>query len=155
MTPRRPSLSEADLQQHVVKLLNAYGRPDVCWWSCPNGELRNWKVGVRLKEQGLRAGASDLMFVIDGRFHAVELKIEIGTLSGKQLAFAEDLQRAGGFAHVAFGLDDAIGVLKAIGAFRAGINFSTALGKGARSGEGEASSCSPRNSVASAEATNA
>ena len=134
MTARQAQLSESSLQQHVVKLLQAYGRPDICWFSVPNGELRNHKVGVQLKLAGLRAGAADLAFVIDGRFHAVELKTEIGTLSGKQLSFREDLERAGGYFHVAFGLQEALGVLSGIKAFRPNINLTTAAddGRGAR-----------------------
>jgi hypothetical protein len=131
---RRATMSEAALQQHVVKLLNAFARPDIAWWHVPNGELRNHKVGAKLKLAGLRPGAADLSFVIDGRFHAVELKTEIGTLSAAQLSFREDLERAGGFFHVAFGLDQAIGVLKGLSAFRPNVSITTAVdGGGARS----------------------
>ena len=121
---RQASMSEQALQQHIVKLLNAYARPDIVWFSIPNGELRNYKTGVKLKQAGLRAGASDLFFIIEGRAHAVELKTEIGTLSAKQLSFREDLERAGGFFHTAFGLDQALGVLQGINAFRPGVSFS-------------------------------
>jgi hypothetical protein len=132
---RTATLSEQSLQQHIVKLLQAYGRPDIAWWAVPNGELRNHKVGVQLKAAGLRAGAADLSFVIDGKFHAVELKTEIGTLSPKQLSFREDLERAGGFFHVAFGLQEALGVLSGIRAFRPNITLSPTTaddGRGAR-----------------------
>jgi hypothetical protein len=124
---RQAKMSEQALQQQIVKLLNAYARPDICWFAVPNGELRNYRTGVKLKAAGLRAGASDLAFIIEGRFHAVELKTEIGTLSAKQLSFREDLERAGGFFHTAFGLDQALGVLKGINAFRPGISFSSAV----------------------------
>lgn len=148
MPRRQPAISESALQQHVVKLLNAYARPDIAYWHCPNGELRNWKVGVKLKAAGLRAGASDLMLLIDGHFHALELKTEVGVASGKQIEFGEAIERAGGSFHVAFGLDQAIGVLRGIGAFRDGLTFSTALGEGcARRGAASAASRIP--SVAS------
>jgi hypothetical protein len=136
MSARRSTLSEAAMQAHVVKLLQAYARPDIIWWHCPNGELRNHRVGAKLKLAGVRAGVADLNLVIDGRFHAVELKTEIGTLSGKQLEFQVDLERAGGFFHAAFGIDQAIGILSGIQAFRPGITFqSTAAfdGRGVRS----------------------
>lgn len=138
---RTASLSETLLQQHVVKLLNSYARPDVCWWAVPNGSLRNWKVGTQLKAEGVRAGAPDLCFLIDGKFHALELKTEIGVLSGKQLQFHDEIERAGGLVHIAFGLDQALGVLAAIGALRPGIQLTSALGKGRATGEGAA--CSP------------
>lgn len=116
---RRATMSEAALQQHVVKMLQAYGRPDICWWHCPNGELRNRKIGARLKLAGVRAGVADLNLVIDGRFHAVELKTEIGTLSEAQHNYRADVERAGGFFHAALGLPQAVGVLRGIRAFRA------------------------------------
>lgn len=120
-------MSEAALQANVVKLLQAYARHDVCYWHCPNGEIRNHKVGAKLKLAGVRAGAADLMFVIDGQFHALELKTEIGTLSGKQFQFQEDLERAGGLFHVAFGLDQAIGVLRGLDVFREGVRFTVPI----------------------------
>ena len=116
---KRATMSEAALQRHVVKLLQAFGHPDVCFWHCPNGELRHRSVGAKLKLAGVRAGVADLNFVIDGRFHALELKTETGALSEAQYLFGEDIERAGGFYHVARGLDQALGVLRAIGAFRA------------------------------------
>lgn len=117
-------MTEAELQIHVVKLLAAYGRPDICFWHCPNGELRSKSVGARLKAAGVRPGVSDLNFVVDGRFHAVELKIQGGKVSAAQLAFKEDLERAGGFFHVAFGLDQAIGLLKGLSVFRPNVAIS-------------------------------
>jgi len=120
---RTASLSEQALQEQVIKLLSAYARPDICWFSVPNGELRNWKVGTRLKAAGLRAGVADLIFLIDARAHAVELKTEIGTLKPRQFDFKESWERAGGFFHSAFGLDQALGVLQGIGAFRNGVSF--------------------------------
>lgn len=131
---KRASMPESVLQQHVVKLLSAYARADICWWHVPNGELRNHKVGAKLKLAGLRPGVADLNFVIDGRFHAVELKTEIGTPSEAQLAFREDVERAGGFFHVAFGLDQALAVLSALRVFRANISVTTPIdGRGVRS----------------------
>lgn len=124
MTKRTASMSETNLQINVAKLLKAYARPDICWWCCPNGAVLPWKVAKELKEMGVRAGASDLMFMIEGVFHALELKTEVGVVSGEQLQFREDLERAGGFFHSAFGLDQAIGVLKGLNAFRPGINIS-------------------------------
>lgn len=147
---KRALLSEAALQQHIVKLLHAYARPAVCWFSVPNGELRNWKVGAKLKQAGLRAGAADLILLADARAHALELKTEIGALSARQLDFKESWERAGGFFHVAFGLDQAIGVLRGINAFRTGVSFTIpnapnerGVRKGSRKG---LASGSPNNS---------
>lgn len=104
-------MSEAMLQTHCAKLLYAYSRPEIVWWACPNGEQRNPKTAARLKQQGVRAGAADLMFVIDHIFHGLELKTEIGTMSKAQHQFKEDVERAGGHYHVAFGLEQTVAKL--------------------------------------------
>lgn len=147
MTARRPAMSETTIQQHVVKLLEAYGRSDVCWWSVPNGGLRNRLVAIQLKREGARRGAHDLMLLISGHLHTLELKTETGRVSVDQAAFAERIQRAGGTPHVARGLDDAIAVLTGIGAFRAGFTISAPDGSGVRTrlgAEAPAATRSPR-----------
>lgn len=118
------TMSEDDVQIHLVKLLNAFGRPDICYWHVPNGKKRSKKDGERLKQMGVRRGVSDIHLMIDARFHVLELKTEVGTLSKDQLEYREDLERAGGFFHSAFGLDEAIGVLQGLNAFRPNVNIS-------------------------------
>jgi elongation factor P hydroxylase len=117
-------MSEAYLQTHVCKLLTAYARPEVCWWACPNGEQRSAKTGQRLKQQGVKAGAPDLMFVVGGGFYGLELKTEVGLMSPKQHVFREDLMRAGGTYHVARGLEQAIARLIEMGVFRPNIHIN-------------------------------
>lgn len=112
------------MQTHVCKLLYAYGRYDICWFAVPNGEQRNPKTAARLKQQGVRAGAQDMAFIIDHIFHALELKTETGKLSKAQTQFQEDLERAGGVYHVAYGLNEAIVALIDIDAFRPNIHIS-------------------------------
>jgi hypothetical protein len=122
---KRATMSEGTLQTHVCKLLNAYGRYDIIWFACPNGEQRNPKTAQRLKQQGVRAGAADLMFIIDHLFHGLELKTESGHLSKAQEQFQENLERAGGIYHVAYGLNEAITILTDIEAFRPNISIRT------------------------------
>lgn len=124
--PRAITMSENALQQHVVRLLTAYGRPDIAWWHCPNGEWRDPRTAARLKKMGVKAGAPDIMMMIDGRFHGLELKTERGRVSKVQEEFCEAIERAGGFFHVAFGIDEAIGALNALYAFRDGIRIKSA-----------------------------
>ena len=124
LVKRIKKMSEGVLQTHVCKLLNAYGRYDIAWWACPNGEQRNPKTAARLKQQGVRAGAADLMLVIDHLFHGLELKTELGHLSKAQEQFQEDLERAGGIYHVAYGLGEAVGILTDIEAFKPGVKIS-------------------------------
>jgi VRR-NUC domain len=139
---------EHDLQVHCVKLLRAYGRIDIAWWAVPNGGLRGWKTGIELKEEGVKKGVHDLHFVIDGDFITVELKAEGGRLSEEQDEFWQDVERAGGFCFVAFGLNEALGVLHGINAFRPGITFTTPLdGRGVRESEPAAKAAGRQRSL--------
>nr|VCU06608.1 hypothetical protein RHODPL_RHODPL_00057 [Rhodoplanes serenus] len=148
MTARRSAMSETTMQQHVVKLLEAYGRPDIEWHHVPNGEHRAPRTAGRLKTLGTHAGVADLMLTIDGRSYAVELKTVTGRQSAAQQRWQERFERAGGLYFVARGLDQAIAVLTGIGAFRAGITIISAPdGSGVRTrlgAEAPAATRSPR-----------
>jgi len=117
MPKAKLTLPESKLQEAVVALLKLYARQDICWWACPNGDYRHPAVGARLKRQGVKPGAADLMFVIDNMFHGLELKTEIGVMTANQQDYARELQRAGGVFHVAYGLQEALEVLRDIEAF--------------------------------------
>jgi hypothetical protein len=112
------SMSETALQAHIVCLLESYGRHDIEWHAVPNGEKRNKKTAWLLKLTGVKAGVADLMFLIDGKPIALELKTEVGKQSSEQSDWQERFERAGGKYFIAFGLDQVIGVLNSIGAFR-------------------------------------
>lgn len=120
---RKALMSEDALQQHVVLLLRVYARYDICWWACPNGEQRSRTTGIRLKAQGVLPGAADLMFVVDHIFHGLELKTETGKQSEEQRGFETSLTNAGGVYHIAYGLDEALEVLRDMDVFRQGIHF--------------------------------
>lgn len=111
-------LSESQIQEQLVNLLHLYASPDVCWWACPNGDFRHPRVGARLKRQGVRPGASDLMFVVEHMFHGLELKSDTGSQTDTQREFARSLEKAGGVYHIAYGLNEAFDVLRDIGVFR-------------------------------------
>lgn len=115
---RHALMPEGKLQEAVVQLLRLHGRYDIVWWACPNGEWRSVVTGARLKRQGVRAGATDLMFVIGRMFHGLELKTEVGKQSDSQKQFELDLVRAGGVYHLAHGLREAIDVLNDLDVFR-------------------------------------
>lgn len=141
-------MAEDAMQMQLVKLLDAYARPDIEWHHCPNGEDRHPAVARKLKDMGVKRGVADLQLTIDGKPYALELKTEIGIQSGAQEAYQERFERAGGIYLIAFGLNQAIDALKQIQAFRSNITITNALGKGARSGEGTASAGPLRTSVA-------
>lgn len=132
-------MTETDLQMQVVALLEAYGRHDIEWHHVPNG-ARNGGEGDKLRKMGARAGVADLMLLIDRRSFGVELKTEIGTQSSDQSEWQVRFERAGGTYFMARGLDEAIGVLSGIGAFRTKIIIANGFGgRGART-RGRASS---------------
>lgn len=128
-------MNEDAIQQHVVHLMRAHGRPDVCWFAVANGEARSLATGAKLKRQGVIAGAPDMVFVVDGHFYGIELKTDTGKISGSQSAFGDWIRGAGGTYRVAYGLDGAAKCLQEIGALRPNINltFPTAAADG-RSG---------------------
>jgi hypothetical protein len=114
---------EDTIQQHAVKFLTAFGRADVAWFAVPNGEKRHASVGAKLKRQGVRTGAPDLVFLIDGHFHGVELKALKGSPSPAQIAFRLDIERAGGSYHLCRGLDEAIACFEAISVLQPNIRL--------------------------------
>ena len=109
-------MTEAELQEHVVHLMRAYGRPEVCWFAVANGEQRSRSVGARLKRQGVIAGAPDMVFLIKGVFYGIELKTNIGKVSTLQRMFGNWIEAAGGTYHVCYGIYQAFDCLQAIGA---------------------------------------
>jgi len=127
-------MNEDAIQQHVVHLMRAYGRADVCWFAVANGEARSLATGAKLKRQGVTAGAPDMVFVVDGHFYGVELKTDKGRVRGSQSAFGDWINDAGGTYRVAYGLDGAAQCLKEIGAFRPNINFTFPTAADGRSG---------------------
>lgn len=125
---KKASMSEEHLQRHAVKYLRSYARPDVCWFHVPNGDERTPRVAARLKDMGVVPGVADLLFLIDGRSVAVELKTEIGTQSAVQSEWQESHERAGGLYFIARGPVELMGVLRAINALhpKAPDNFVSA-----------------------------
>ena len=117
-------LSETEIQQHCVKLLNSYARPDIEWHAVPNGEWRNKTTAKRLKSLGVQPGVADLMFLIDGNTVALELKTSKETQSKVQEEFQERFERAGGTYFLARGLEQAIGLLIQLPAFRLNIHIN-------------------------------
>ena len=106
-------LSEALLQSAVIEHISIYGRPGWVVWHTPNGAKRHPLTGAALKRQGMSAGVGDLSLLHNGHYYELELKTDQGRLSPAQRARQNAVQAAGGTYEAAFGLDDALGVLKA------------------------------------------
>jgi hypothetical protein len=117
-------LTETQIQQHCVKLLNSFARYDIEWHHVPNGEQRSKKTAQRLKSLGVQPGVADLLFLIDGHSWAVELKTTTGTQSKAQADYQERFERAGGTYRIVFGLEQAISILINLNVFRPNIHIS-------------------------------
>lgn len=114
--PRR--MAEFQLQTYVVGLLRYCGRSDVVWFAVPNGEWRTAAAGARLKATGVIAGVADLVLVIRGRAHFLELKTARGRQSVEQVVFAEAAVAAGAVYAVVRTPEQARRILNDWGALR-------------------------------------
>jgi hypothetical protein len=114
---RVPQASETEIHEAVAQHLRLRGRRGVPWWHTPNGEHRDPAIGAKLKRMGTKPGVPDVLLVIEGRLHGLELKRERGSVvSAEQRAMHADLQEAGAVIETARGLDEALEVLEAWGA---------------------------------------
>lgn len=92
--------------------------PGLVWWHTPSGELRDKRTAAKLKAMGTTPGIPDLCLIINGRLHLLELKRERGgSLSADQKVMHQRLRAAGAIVETARGLDAALAILSAWGAF--------------------------------------
>jgi len=106
---------EATEQRAVVLWLESRGIP---FASIPNEARRSYRLAARLKASGLRAGAPDLVLwrlAADHRPVAIEMKAVGGRVSTTQLETHATLEREGWHVVLAFGADDCIEQLAALG----------------------------------------
>lgn len=75
--PRNQWLEEAT-HRDVVREIRRRGVPGLIYFHCPNGGWRHPNAASRFKTLGARAGVSDLIGLLHGRFYALELKVEEG-----------------------------------------------------------------------------
>lgn len=106
---------EAQIHRAVVQHLRARGVPGLVFFHVPNGGSRSPIEGAMFKGMGVRAGVSDLILAHNDKFFALELKAEGGRASVEQMAFLQDIDRAGAFTALATGLDAALRTLEAWG----------------------------------------
>ena len=105
------------MQLAVVEHLRWLARPGIAWWHHPAGGWRTPATGARLKALGARAGLPDILVLIEGRLHGLELKRERGgRLSPKQIAMHAELRAAGAVVETAAGAANALAILAAWGA---------------------------------------
>lgn len=91
-----PRASEHSIQKSLVEYLTINCRPDVFFFSVPNGGLRHPSVAAKMKLEGLKPGVADLCFMLPGgRVAFLEMKNAIGRLSDHQLGFKAICERLG------------------------------------------------------------
>lgn len=107
----KPRKLEDGLQRCVADFLRR-GCPGLVWYAVPNGGLRNKRVAAGLKRQGVKAGVSDLAFVLPGgRAAFIELKVGKNGTSDKQDDFLKDARTAGALCAVCRSVEDVRDVL--------------------------------------------
>ncbi len=87
--------SEFSLHKFTIELLHLTAKPSVLFFHCPNGEYRSPRTGARLKAMGVRRGVADIVIIVKGVVHFLELKNGAGRQSADQLAFETDAVLAG------------------------------------------------------------
>ncbi|CAB4133849.1 VRR-NUC domain containing protein [uncultured Caudovirales phage] len=81
-----------------------------CLWAIPNGGVRNIRTAVKLKDEGVLAGVSDLFLMIPkGEYHGmfIEMKAKGGQVQASQKEFMSHAQAMGYKSIVCFGFDEA------------------------------------------------
>lgn len=80
--------SETQIQRQLLAWLKTVC-PSAIVFAVPNGEHRNKITAAKLKGQGVKAGAADLIVVKDGVIAFVEVKTDKGRLSDAQKNFRD------------------------------------------------------------------
>ena len=106
-------MKEEEIHKAVVRNLRERGNPKCVWWHTPNSGMFPVQYRMKLQQMGLRPGVSDIVAICNKEMFALELKRDGGRATESQLAFKADFERAGGYAVVAEGLDEALACLKA------------------------------------------
>lgn len=119
--PRKPSdgPSEHQEQSAVVSwwhlACGAYRLPAFALFAVPNGGARDAITGSRLKAEGVRRGALDLILAYpSGAFHGlfIEMKVGHNKLTDEQEAFTEYLRGAGYCASAHWSAASAVEAIK-------------------------------------------
>jgi hypothetical protein len=115
MSAHRRRQPEAQIQRAIAQHLEIRGAAGLVWFAVPNGNKLGGKIsakGIAIqgsinKGLGVKPGVSDLIFLHDAKFYALELKVDGRTL--------DRVNAAGGFATWCAGLDRALACLEAWG----------------------------------------
>lgn len=101
---------EHNLQVQVINLLrNYYG---LCVFAVPNGGSRNLFEARNLKNEGVTAGVSDLILVLNGVVVFLELKAGRNKQQETQKLFEKKVKGLGHQYYVVRSLDDVVEILE-------------------------------------------
>lgn len=102
-------MTEHLIQRAVLQYLRLNAKPEIFYFSVPNGGLRNVRVAQQMKAEGLRPGVADLCFMMpEGRCAWLELKTPKGRLSDAQHGFKARCLDLGHLWGMARSVDEAI-----------------------------------------------
>lgn len=93
-------MQEDIIQGEIVKWFRSIysakkSKPFGVIFSVPNGGKRGWFDAKQLQATGLLAGVTDLIVLINGKVHFVEIKTSTGRMSEVQKRFKLMLEMAG------------------------------------------------------------
>jgi hypothetical protein len=106
-------MTEAQIQRAVMRHIEQRGAPGLFAFHAANGGYRKPVEAARLKGLGVKAGVPDIIAIHEGKVFVLELKTDTGRPTEAQLAAIDAINRAGGFARIANGLDAALRCLEA------------------------------------------
>lgn len=84
-----------------------FKEPDYIIFAVPNGGKRWIKEAGRLKDEGVKAGVSDLIILTHGKVLFLEMKKLDGKVSKVQKEFSENVEYLGFVSIVGYGASDA------------------------------------------------
>ena len=109
---------EQRLQQTIVSYFHVGRKPRAMLLSIVNEGKRGFIDGSNLKKAGMRVGAPDLCFTIEGKTHFLEVKAAGGKQSPAQIVFEAECKQCGIPYIVTDNIDHAIRTMQAWGAVK-------------------------------------
>lgn len=108
---KKPTMPEAKIHKALVQYLRAK-YPKLLFWHTPMSGRRSHAWINMLKGFGMVPGVADLLFLHNGSFYSLEIKVATGRMNENQLRWAEYVNENGGYAAVGCGLDRCIKIIE-------------------------------------------